>query len=120
MTDKDREHKKAFEHEKYSADVQLLLANERTLLAWIRTGLAVVAGGIALAAFYKSSPLPGLLILILGILIALIGNRRYKMAEKSIRAGKLPASDKAAPQQLFVIAVLVLIIVILQVTLLSE
>lgn len=29
-------------------DVRLLLANERTLLAWIRTALTVQAGGIVL------------------------------------------------------------------------
>lgn len=30
-------------------DVQASLANERTALSWIRTGLALVAGGVALA-----------------------------------------------------------------------
>ena len=32
-------------------DPRFTLANERTFLAWIRTGLAFIAGGIALNAF---------------------------------------------------------------------
>ena len=30
-------------------DYRFTLANERTLLAWLRTGLALVAGGVAVA-----------------------------------------------------------------------
>jgi len=30
-------------------DVRFILANERTLLAWIRTGLTLIAGGVAVA-----------------------------------------------------------------------
>src|SRR5438067_2032828 len=32
-------------------DYRFTLANERTLLAWLRTGLALVAGGVAVAAY---------------------------------------------------------------------
>ena len=32
-------------------DYRFSLANERTFLAWIRTGLALVGGGLAVAAF---------------------------------------------------------------------
>ena len=32
-------------------DYRFTLANERTLLAWLRTGLAVVAGGVAVATY---------------------------------------------------------------------
>jgi putative membrane protein len=32
-------------------DYRFSLANERTLLAWLRTGLALVAGGVAVAEF---------------------------------------------------------------------
>jgi len=105
---------------KYSADVQLLLANERTLLSWIRTGLAVQAGGIALTAFYENSPLPGIMILFLGIVIALIGYRRFKVSDKSIRAGKLPPSDSTAALQIYAITLVVLSIVLLQVTIFRD
>lgn len=39
-------------------DPRFTLANERTFLAWIRTSLALLAGGIAIEAF-TSGPLPG-------------------------------------------------------------
>ena len=32
-------------------DYRFSLANERTFLAWIRTGLALIGGGLAVAAF---------------------------------------------------------------------
>jgi putative membrane protein len=35
----------------YTPSAQVILANERTLLAWIRTSLALVATGVALEAF---------------------------------------------------------------------
>jgi len=37
-------------------DYRFSLANERTFLAWIRTGLALIAGGLAVAQFL--TPLP--------------------------------------------------------------
>ncbi|GAA2943935.1 DUF202 domain-containing protein [Microbacterium luteolum] len=32
----------------HEADARFTLANERTFLAWVRTGLALIAGGVAL------------------------------------------------------------------------
>ncbi|MFC7482946.1 YidH family protein [Luedemannella flava] len=37
-------------------DVRFLLANERTLLAWLRTALALMAGGVALAQLAHDRP----------------------------------------------------------------
>lgn len=39
-------------------DYRFSLANERTFLAWIRTGLALIAGGLAIAQFLSPLPVP--------------------------------------------------------------
>lgn len=41
-------------------DYRFSLANERTFLAWIRTGLALIAGGLAVAQFLAPLPIPHL------------------------------------------------------------
>ncbi len=75
-------------------DVRFLLANERTLLAWVRTGLTLIAGGVAVAFISTDSgygTLAGVGAIAFGGLLALIGYTRYYMADAAIRAGKLPA-----------------------------
>ncbi|BDZ40911.1 membrane protein [Paraoerskovia sediminicola] len=42
-------------------DARFSLANERTALAWVRTGLSLVAGGIALTSFATFADLSGVL-----------------------------------------------------------
>ena len=74
-------------------DVRFLLANERTLLAWIRTGLALQAGGFALAHFSDGgagSEVAGILAILFGGFMALIGYSRFRAADKAIRSGNLP------------------------------
>jgi len=73
--------------------VRFLLANERTLLAWVRTGLTLIAGGVAVAFIATDSKygtVAGLGAIAFGGLLALIGYIRYHMADAAIRAGKLP------------------------------
>lgn len=77
--------------ERFDVDARFLLANERTLLAWIRTGLAIQAGGLALYNFSKNdSKALAIGLLIFGAITALIGYIRYRSADHAIRKGKLP------------------------------
>ena len=74
-------------------DVRFLLANERTLLAWVRTGLTLIAGGVAVAFISTDSgygTVAGVGAIAFGGLLALIGYLRYTVADAAIRAGKLP------------------------------
>ena len=79
-------------------DPRFTLANERTFLAWIRTSLAFLAGGVALEAF-RSSSVPehlwsgaAVLVLLVGMLIGLGAAVRWLRVERAMRTGKaLPA-----------------------------
>jgi putative membrane protein len=80
-------------------DYRFTLANERTLLAWLRTGLALVAGGVAVATYAPDlgaawgSPAVALSLVLLGLGTALAGYRRWRANEAAIRRGSpLPAN----------------------------
>lgn len=83
-------------------DARFLLANERTLLAWERTALTLVAGGVAveqLATDVENRTLLAVLLLLSGLATALVGGLRYRAADRALRAGRLPAVG-AAPYAL--------------------
>jgi putative membrane protein len=80
-------------------DYRFTLANERTLLAWLRTGLALVAGGVAVATYAPDlgvrwgSAAVALALVLIGLGAALAGYRRWRANEAAIEAGRpLPAS----------------------------
>jgi putative membrane protein len=85
--------------ERLDVDIRFLLANERTLLAWVRTGLALQAGGFAIAHFSDGAVFgiaTGIFAIILGALAAIVGYKRYTAADTAIRNGVLPHTDKTA------------------------
>ena len=74
-------------------DIRFLLANERTLLAWVRTGLTLIAGGVAVAFVATDSSygaVAGIGAIAFGGALSLIGYIRYQVADAAIRSGKLP------------------------------
>nr|WP_232848068.1 DUF202 domain-containing protein [Occultella kanbiaonis] len=84
-------------------DARFSLANERTALAWLRTGLALVAGGVALttlATFAVAGPLLDLVAALAclagGTLAvgALVGWRR---TERALRLGRPLPAPSALP-----------------------
>jgi putative membrane protein len=78
-------------------DVRFLLANERTLLAWIRTALAVMAGGLALTQFSgRNASLiwVGAATVALSAIMAVVGYARFRAADRAIRAHKLPPAGR--------------------------
>src|ERR1700709_2023063 len=80
-------------------DYRFTLANERTVLAWLRTGLALVAGGVAVATYAPDlgarwGRAAGALRLALGGLCpAVAGYRGWRANEAAIASGRpLPAN----------------------------
>jgi putative membrane protein len=81
-------------------DYRFTLANERTLLAWVRTALALDAAGLAVVRFAPPLGGPGGrevaggILILLGALTAWSGYRRFLAADRAIRAGApLPAHE---------------------------
>lgn len=81
-------------------DPRFTLANERTFLAWIRTGLALLAAGVAIAAFAGSafdrswqSHIAALLLIALGVASGVSAYIRWMRHERAMRLGEpLPSS----------------------------
>jgi putative membrane protein len=79
-------------------DPRFTLANERTFLAWIRTSLALVAGGVALEAL--ALPLEptlrlcaSVLLLLLGLAVPALAWWDWGTTERAMRLGEpLPGS----------------------------
>ncbi len=101
-------------------DYRFTLANERTLLAWLRTGLALVAGGVAVASYVPSLGAPwggsavGLALVVTGLLTALAGHRRWRRNERAIADdAPLPAGAEATALVAALTAVLLLVAVLL-------
>jgi putative membrane protein len=92
--------------DRFDPDVRFLLANERTLLAWIRTAIAVQAGGLA------REKLLGIVIIGFGTVMALIGYLRFKAADKAIRSAKLPSIGMAPLVNFAAVAFLSIVLIV--------
>ena len=74
-------------------DYRFLLANERTFLAWMRTALALIAGGVALDQFVVVAgardfvTVLGIFAITLGALVAVMGMVQWRRADRAMRSG---------------------------------
>jgi putative membrane protein len=96
-------------------DARFLLANERTLLAWLRTSLTLQAGGVGLLHFAPSVDLNGvvgLALLLVGAVTGLIGFSRYRAADRAIRRGALPAHGLSPEALALIVAALASVLLI--------
>ncbi|MCX6422863.1 MAG: DUF202 domain-containing protein [Actinobacteria bacterium] len=86
--------------EQPQVDYRFILANERTFLAWMRTALGLVAGGVALDQFVaidQRSWAIGVIAVVtvfLGAAVALIGIYRWRNADVAMHEGvSIPRSN---------------------------
>ncbi len=117
-TDDDRSAEPTGEEE---PDYRFTLANERTFLAWIRTALALVAGGIAVVQFVPAFGIPGVrhgLSLVLtagGGLLAALAVRRWQRVQAAMRRNEvLPPTyvPLVLAGAIFAVTVLVLVVLV--------
>jgi putative membrane protein len=75
-------------------DAQAELANERTYLAWLRTGLALVAVGVAAEQVLPAEgiiwarQLIGVSLILAGVLTAGLARWRWQAVDRAMRAGR--------------------------------
>ncbi|MEV0432771.1 DUF202 domain-containing protein [Nocardia sp. NPDC050413] len=74
-------------------DYRFTLANERTFLAWIRTALGLLAGGVAVHTLVQPPRLAGfagvitLACLVMSLAVAVGAYRHWRQVNRAMRAG---------------------------------
>lgn len=98
-------------------DPRFTLANERTFLAWIRTALACIAGGVAIDAVALPIAEPvrvatAVVLLVLGVVLPALAWSGWARTERAMRLDRpLPASPATPALAVGVLAVAVLVVV---------
>jgi putative membrane protein len=86
-----------------AVDYPAALANERTFLAWIRTSLGLIAGGVALDQFVaseKGSVVVGaiaFIVISLGAIVALIGIVEWNRTNAAMDGGQPIPRSRVTP-----------------------
>jgi putative membrane protein len=100
-------------------DYRFTLANERTLLAYLRTGLGLVAGGVAVAQYVPDlgvrwgSAVVALGLVVIGLGTAVAGWLRWRGNERAIREGTALPAPRLLPTIVAAIAVVILVVAVL-------
>ncbi|MDQ6687600.1 MAG: DUF202 domain-containing protein [Actinomycetota bacterium] len=101
-----------------SPDPRFTMANERTFLAWIRTAVAMVAGGLGIQAFARDSipswlrSVVACLLLGIGAALALGSFLRWRSAEAAMRRGDDLTVTALAPFVAVGVAVVALMLLV--------
>lgn len=104
-------------------DYRFSLANERTFLAWVRTGLALLAGGVALLQLAPSFGtrlerlLPAVALMVLGTVLAAMSHHRWRRTERAMRLNRTLPRTLQIPLLAYgtvVIALAVLVVALVQ------
>jgi inner membrane protein YidH len=87
------------EPEEQAADARFTLANERTLLAYQRSAIGLMAAAIAVAHFFGDEVMVlvlALAMLLTGAFAAVGGYARYRQVDAALRKGRTISSGSAA------------------------
>ncbi|MDT7655553.1 MAG: putative rane protein, partial [Pseudonocardiales bacterium] len=91
MNPADQERQREPAGDEQEPDYRFTLANERTFLAWIRTALALIAGGVAVVQLVPAFGIPearyalGVLLIAGGGLLAALAVRRWQRVQAAMR-----------------------------------
>ena len=98
-------------------DVRFSLANERTALAWLRTGLALVAGGVALTTLASFGAGNAFLDVIAGLacisggVLALAALSGWRRRERALRLGDPLPAPRILPALVIAVGLFALLMV---------
>lgn len=99
-------------------DARFTLANERTYLAWIRTGLACLAGGIGLAAFTitgmdpRAQKVAALGLVAVAFVVSVGAVIRWVRVERAMRTKRPLPAPTLAPILSLVLAIGAIVVII--------
>jgi putative membrane protein len=91
------------EPEEHEPDYRFTLANERTFLAWMRTSLALLAGGLAARELVQPFEVTGartalsVTAVLLSLVLAVSSWRRWMRVQQAMRRGEPLRRPLAAP-----------------------
>ena len=121
----DPRHPRWVYHHGSEPDPRFTLANERTFLAWNRTALALIGGGLAAGQLLDFESRAARLVvalppIALGLVLALDSYRRWEANERALRLGEpLPGGGPPWLLSVGIAAVAVVFVVVLAVDALS-
>ena len=95
-------------------DPRVALANERTLLSWIRLALALVGAGTTIGTVADIQPVwlhlaVAVVPVVLGLVAALLGYRRWQRVDEAVRSGVTIPPDR----ELRLVAIAVAVIAVI-------